>query len=362
MRILSTLACLLALQLCAAQSFFPQADSIRKSRGVPALGYAVFSEDKIIDMGVSGYRRYHTKDTARSTDRFSLGTNSFVFVAWVAGKLVETGKIKWTTTFASLYPEYSKKILPQYSNLDLKSLLSNTGGIQPYKQIDDYVHIPLFTGDEQLQRKEFAAWVLQKPGLNDARENKVVESVAGYTIAVSMLEKSSGLSWSKLIETYVNKPFGISVKFGWPNTISPDQPWGHWSKYGGLSAEPPDSWVKPYPSIISASGVNISLADFTRFLQNELKGLRGSKSNLSQSTLQLIHFGNPYPMGWGNGATGDTKVAIHTGDSYLFNSYVELMPDKNIGILVVCNDGDSLGKGAVIHLARLIAESIADHN
>ena len=67
-------------------------------------------------------------------------------------------------------------------------------------------------------------------------------------------------------------------------------------------------------------------------------------------------------MGWENAAMGDAKVAIHTGDSYLFNSYVELIPNKNVGILVVCNDGDSLGKGAVIHLARLIAESIADHN
>ena len=353
---------MLTLQLCVAQSFFSQADSIRKSRGVPALGYAVFSDNKILDIGVSGYRKYHERDSARTTDRFSLGTNSFVFVAWVAGKLVETGKIKWTTTFTSLYPEYAKKVLPQFSNLDLKSLLSNTAGLQPYKQIEDYIHIPVYGGDEQAQRKEFAIAVLQKPGLSDAREKKVVESVAGYTIAVSMLEKASGMSWSKLIDTYVNKPFGISVKFGWPNSVSPDQPWGHWSKYGSLSGEPADTWVKPYPSIVSASGVNVSLVDFARFLQNELKGLRGAKANLSQSTLQLIHFGNPYPLGWENVAVGDSKVATHTGDSYLFNSYVELMPDKNIGILVVCNDGDPLGKGAVIHLARLIAESIANHN
>jgi len=362
MRILTTLACLLTLQLCVAQSFFSQADSIRKTRGVPALGYAVFSDNKILDIGVSGYRKYHERDTSRTTDRFSLGTNSFVFVTWVAGKLVETGKIKWTTTFTSLYPGEAKKISPQYANLDLKSLLSNTGGVPPYKQLDDYVHIPAFGGDEQTQRKEFAAFVLQKPGLNEARQNKVVESVTGYTIAVSMLEKASGLSWSKLIETYINKPFGITLKFGWPNSISPGEPWGHWSKYGSLSAEPADTWVKLYPSIVSAAGVNISLLDFTRFLQNELKGLRGAKTNLSQSTLQLIHFGNPYPLGWENVAVGDTKVATHAGDSYLFNSYVELMPDKNIGILVVSNDGDPTGKGAVIHLARTIAESITNHN
>src|SRR5689334_14445898 len=106
MRILLTLAFFVIVQLCAAQSFYSQADSVRRSRGVPALGYAVFSDKGIIDIGVSGFRKYHARDSARTTDRFALGTNSFVFVTWVAGKLVETGKIKWTTTFASLFPEY----------------------------------------------------------------------------------------------------------------------------------------------------------------------------------------------------------------------------------------------------------------
>jgi D-alanyl-D-alanine carboxypeptidase len=270
--------------------------------------------------------------------------------------LVESGKIKWNTTFSSLFS--ASKISSEFAGLDLKSLLSHTASLQAYKQMDDYVHVPIFSGDEQMQRKEFALWVLQRPGLSPGREKKVVESVAGYTIAVAMLEKAAGQSWEKLIDTYVNKPLGISVKFGWPNSISPDQPWGHWSKYGGLSSEPADTWVKLYPATIAASAANISILDYSKFLQNELKGLRGGKVFVSQTTLDLIHFGNPYPLGWENPAGTTVKTATHTGDSYLFNSYVELIPEKNIGILVVCNDGDPLGKGAVINLARLVAESL----
>jgi CubicO group peptidase (beta-lactamase class C family) len=358
MRFVCIFCCFFIFEICAAQSFFPIADSIRKSRGVPAIGYAVFTDHSIIEMGVSGYRKYHTRDSARVTDRFQLGTNSFAFVAWVAGKLVESGKIKWSTTFSALFPEYANKISSQYVNLDLRSLLSHTGSLQAYKQMDDYVHVPVFNGDEIMQRREFATWVLQRPGLSEAREKKVVESIAGYTIAVAMLEKATGQSWEKLMDTYLNKPLSISVKFGWPNSISADQPWGHWSKYGGLSSEPADTWVKIYPATIAASGANISIVDYAKFLQNELKGLRGGKVFISQPTLELIHFGNPYPLGWENPNGATVKTATHTGDSYLFNSYVELIPEKNIGILVVCNDGDSLGKGAVINLARLVAESL----
>ena len=359
MRFLLSLGCCLVVCSSIAQSFLPVADSIRKARGIPAIAYAIFSDNAIIEMGVSGYRKYRTRDSIRINDRFHLGTNTFAFVSWIAGRLVESGKIKWTTTFVSLFPEYKDKILAQYSTIDLKSLLSNTAGLAPYKQFDDYVSVPAFSPDPQLQRKEFASWVLQRPGLSEKRNNKMAESIAGYTIAVVMLEKASGLSWEKMIDSYVNKPLVIDAKFGWPHSISPAEPWGHWSKYGGLSAEPGNTWVKQHPAILSSSGVNISVPEYAKFLQDGLRGLRGGKANLSQRTLELIHFGIPdYAFGWENGVIGTLRIASHTGESFLFNSHVDLIPEKNIGILVVCNDGDSMGKGAVLNFARLLRDSL----
>ena len=335
---------------------------VRRRESVPAIGYAVVADSSIIDLGVSGYRKYRTRDSVKNTDRFNIGTNSFAFVSWIAGKLVEAGKIKWTTTYLSLFPEYKSKILPRYAGVDLKSLLSNTAGIPPYKEIDDFANVPTFQTDPQAQRKEFAAWVLQRPGLSEDRAKKMAESVAGYTIAVAMLERASGLAWDKLMEIHLNKALGISAKFGWPNIISDAQPWGHWAKYGGLSSEPPETWVKPYPATIPASGMNISLGDYAKFIQDELKGLRGGKAHLSQRSLELIIFGIPeYSFGWENGNMGTLRVARHVGESALFNAYVEIIPEKNIGIIVVCNDGDSMGKGAVINLCRAVRDSLLNH-
>ena len=127
-----------------AQSFLPLADSIRKARGIPGIAYAVFRDNQVIEMGVTGYRKYRTRDSLLVTDRFHIGTNSFALVSWIAGKMVESGKIKWSTTFVSLYPEYKAKLLPQYAGIDLKSLLSNTAGVLAYKQFDDYVSVPPF--------------------------------------------------------------------------------------------------------------------------------------------------------------------------------------------------------------------------
>ena len=56
------------------------ADSIRRVRGIPCIGYVVFSSDKIIDQGVAGYRKYRTRDSVSINDRFYLGTNTLVLL------------------------------------------------------------------------------------------------------------------------------------------------------------------------------------------------------------------------------------------------------------------------------------------
>ena len=356
MRFLFTLLFSAAVSASLGQSMIKMADSIRKVRGIPAIGYAVFSADQIIDMGVVGFRKYRAKDSVQLTDRFHIGTNTFAFTSYIAAKLVEAKKITWITTYAQLFPQ-NKKIKAAYRNIALKDLLSNTAGLPPYTNVTDFAMVPLLPGDVTTQRRDFAYWVLQQPPLDSSRANKMVISVASYGVAAAMLEKVSGMSWEKLLDEYINKPLGISAKTGWPNKISEQQPWGHWSRYGSFAPESPATWFKPHPAIVPAFDINITIGDYTKFLQEQLRGLRGQKAGLSKTMFDLMHFGIPdYSFGWQNAALGSSRISFHTGESHLFVSYVELVPEKNIGVLVVCNSGESMGKGGVLNLCRLLRE------
>src|SRR3982751_4015740 len=135
MRFALSLVFLLFIVSSSAQRYLRLADSIKKLRGVPAIGYAVFTDNGIVEIGVTGYRKYRERDSARTTDRFQIGTNSFQLVSSIAGKLVEAGKIKWTTTFTSLFPEYAKSVRPEFATVNLKMLLSNSAGLLPYKEM-----------------------------------------------------------------------------------------------------------------------------------------------------------------------------------------------------------------------------------
>lgn len=357
MRTLFTLILLATACLGHGQSMIKTADSIRRVRGIPCIGYAVFSTDKVIDQGVSGFRRYRTRDSATLADRFHIGTNTFAVTAWIAARLVESGKLTWTTTYAQLFPQNKARIQLAYQNIQLKDLLSNQAGVPPYSNVTDFANVPLTSTEPIQQRRDFAVWVLQRPALESNRKNKMVTSVAGYAVAACMLEKASGLTWERMLEDYVNKPLGISAKTGWPNKIADDQPSGHWSRYGSLAPESKDTWVKPHPAIIPAFDINLSIGDYVRFLQQHLKGLRGEKAYLSARSFELMHFGMPdYSFGWQNAVISSDRISYHTGESHLFVSHVELIPEKNIGILVVGNNGESTGKGGIMNLARLLRE------
>jgi D-alanyl-D-alanine carboxypeptidase len=357
MRFVFTVCLLVLATSLFGQQMIKMADSVRRVRGIPCIGYVVFSSDKILDQGVVGYRKYRTRDSAQITDRFHIGTNTFAFTAYIAAKLVELKKLQWTTTYAQLYPQNKAKLKPIYRDIALKDLLSNQAALPPYTSVTDFAFVPLTQGDVQAQRRDFAYWVLQQNSLDANRKNRMVISVASYGVAAAMLEKASGMPWEKLLEEYVNKPLGISAKTGWPNKLSEQQPAGHWSRYGALAPEPADTWVKPHPAIVPAFDLNLSITDYAKFLQENLRGLRGEKANLSQRSFELMHFGTPdYSFGWHNATLGDGRISYHTGDSHLFTSYVELVPEKNIGVLVVGNNGESMGRGGVMNLCRLLRE------
>lgn len=358
MRLIFTVCLSLAVAASFGQQMVKVADSVRKVRGIPCIGYVVFTSDKIIDQGVAGYRKYRTRDSVQITDRFHIGTNTFAFTSYIAAKLVELKKLTWTTTYAQLYPQNKNKLKPAYQNIALKDLLSNQAALPPYTNVTDFAMVPLSPGDVLTQRRDFAYWVLQQTPLEANRKSKMVISVASYAVAAAMLEKAAGMSWEKMLDEYINKPLGIAAKTGWPNKISEEQPWGHWARYGTLAPEPPNSWVKAHPAIIPAFDLNLTITDYAKFLQENLRGLRGEKANLTKRSFELMHFGIPdYSFGWQNASLDNARISFHTGDSHLFTSYVELIPEANIGVLVVGNNGESMGRGGVLNLCRLLREN-----
>lgn len=340
------------------QTISEASEDIRKSRGVPGIVYAVFSKDSILEIQALGYRIFKFKDRVAIDDPFNIGTNTAAFTAYIAARLVEAKKISWNTPLLKIFPEFKKKTLPVYKTITLQDLLSCRTRIQPFMDIKDWFKIPNYKGNIVAKRKSFSYWMLQhNPNMENFLTGKISFSLAGYVLAASMMEKVTGKSWEDLTGEYIRKPMKISMSYSWPNITNPAAPAGHWVQGGTFHAEEPETWIKGNPVLYPGQAISISIPDYIKYMQTNLRGLAGEKTKLSPEYYEFLYFGIPdYSMGWNNGSVNNQAFAFHEGLSLLFNCRTEILKEKNIGIIVMCNSGDKDGRGAVLDITHLLEE------
>jgi len=127
------LSMLVATTNCIAQKTKLFADSILTNYHIPEISYAVINANKTIEIAALGKHAIHLKDTATLNDRFHIGSNTKAMTAFVIAKYIELGKLKWTTKFFDLFPEWKEKSKADYADITLQDLLSHKAGIQPFQ-------------------------------------------------------------------------------------------------------------------------------------------------------------------------------------------------------------------------------------
>lgn len=330
------------------------ADSIRKYRGVPGLVYAVFDAGKLIDTGSSGVREFRKKDSIRLTDRFYAGTGSTAFTAYLAARVMESGKLQWNTSIVKALPEINGKTMKLYHTVTLRQLLAQRAGIRPYAEPDEWKSLPVFNGSKMEQRRAFAIQVLKQPPLLIVDSSQPIYSAGGTVIAGAIMEKLTGKSWEDLVAQYINKPLRINIRFGLPRLQDSLAPAGHQEIAGLLQ---PEKTKATLPYLAPATDVNISLKDYVVFLQDLLKALQKKPSQIGTlAAEQLLSTTPGLSMGWENEWWNKQRVHHFLGKSASFSSYAMIIKEKGIGIIVLCNSGTVSGKSAVLNFGRMLRE------
>jgi CubicO group peptidase (beta-lactamase class C family) len=350
-------SCILIPALSFSQQMVNTADSVRLTRRIPGMVYAVFTSDSILEIGAVGYKKYRTKDSIHINDRFDIGTNTAAFTSYIAAMMVQAGKIKWNSKLLDIFPEFKKQTLPVYENITLSELLSNQTRLPPYSEIDDWYKIPMLEGTTMsAKRRKFTQYMLQqKPVYPTGQSDRKPFSISGYVVAASMLERVAGKKWENLVIEYLNTPLKISIRYSWPNLEDSTATYGHWFQSNYFHSEDPNTWLIPNTVLYPAHDINITLPDYITFLQENLRGLNGKKSRLGQKYCEYVHYGIlDYSLGWNNGVLENNSFSFEEGISLLFNCRAEILREKDIGIIVMCNSGDRDGRAGVLNLTRIL--------
>lgn len=327
----------------------PFADSLRKAYEIPELAYAVVSSTQVLKLQVLGTRKANENLPARLDDRFRIGSNTKTITGFLAALLVKEKKIAWNTAFFDLFPELKQKSHSDYHNLTLKNLLSFRTHLIPYTYTNERPAIGQFAGNDESQRYQFMAWVLQqKPHEN---KDSIVFCNPAYCAAGMMLEKASGKSYLELIQQ-LGDSLGVRFYVGAPNATDSSQPWGHDSD---LKPEPPAenqklNWLLP------AGNISMSLPDFATFIQHQLLGLAGKSTLLTREEFYFLHFGlERFSIGWFQAEDENNQLfSWHLGNPGTFLSKVQVYPKMDRAMLILTNVQSPLAqKGIDILMEKL---------
>lgn len=311
-RSLLQLSILLGSFLLYSQKTIHYADSIRIAYKIPELSYAVVAANSTLEIAALGKHSVALSEVATLQDRFHLGSNTKAMTAFLIAKYVEKGKLKWTTRFFDLFPEWKVKSNTAYTNITLQDLLAHRARIQPFQGEND-PEIPSFKGSNPEKRKQFGEFVLTLQPVTINEQNPFLYSNAGYTLATLMVEKVTGNTWEQLVKKVFNNDLKLHIGFSWPENQKQKDTWGHSTENEVLTPIPSNNdyhldYTEP------AGDLNSTLPNYIKFIQLHLQGLDGHNNYLTTNTYHFLHKGvDQYAMGWFNIYENGKELSVHSG-------------------------------------------------
>ncbi len=317
---------------------------------IPAMGAAVFTKDHILEMVVTGVRASDRPEKVTTADIWHLGSCTKAMTATLAAMLVADGTITWETSLGDVFGD---EIDQGWADVTLKQLVTQCSGFPKGSPSMTY------WSDErpiQEQRTAHSIEVLSSPPTRGPGE-LYEYSNDNYIIAGAMLEHATGESWESLMRRRVFAPLGMkSAGFGPPpsDRQAPTQPLGHYET--GEPAEPIK--IADNPPVLGPAGtVYASIEDWIKFLQGHLAGGTGDASLIdakAYGSLQTPAAGNPMPgmpgmdyaSGWIALPTAFGRALLHDGSNTGWYCIVWLLPDVDLGFLIVCNGAVGRGQAA----------------
>jgi len=148
------------------------------------------------------------------------------------------------------------------------------------------------------------------------------------------MEKASGKSYKELVEN-LGQSLGIDFDFGQPNLKDAMQTWGH---NADLAPEPPcDNYKLNW--LLAAGNINVTLPDYIKFIQLQLKGLEGRSELLPREQFEFLHYGLPkFAVGWfwGRDSAGD-QFSYNVGNPGSLLTKVYVYKTKGKAIIIFTN-------------------------
>lgn len=312
--------------------------------GITGLSIAVVKDDEVVFANGYGAREVGREERIDENTLFAIGSNTKLFTAVGAGLMVDEGKMNWSDPAFLHLPSFQLHDPYVTREITVRDLLSHRSGLGRRGDI-------LWYGSEYDRAEVLRRIRYLEPNSSFRSEfgyQNVMFLAAGEATAAA-----AGRSWDDIMEERIFQPLGMTRSNtstadveGDPNAATP-----HINIDGSPVAVP---W-RNIDNVAPAGSINSSAREMAEWLRMLLAdGSYGGDQMIESATLREIfspqtirqsspdtlfpdlHF-SAYGLGMGMQTYEGSKILMHTGGIDGMLSLVGLLPEENLGVVVLTN-------------------------
>jgi CubicO group peptidase (beta-lactamase class C family) len=363
-------AWLIAASLVAAQAT-PPADldafvgAAMKAFDVPGLALAIVKDGKVICAKGYGVRRIDDPAPVTTRTLFAIASNTKAFTSAAMGILVDEKKVDWDAPVSQHLPDF--RVADPYvsSQLMVRDLLSHRTGLGLGQ--GDLTFFP----DTTFSRAEVLGAARSLKPVTSLRSAYAYNNLT-FVVAGELVARVSGQPWDDFIRQRILLPAGMAstVTTGGAVPQGAELALPHsrgWRLDGPLHSLVPTidrTWA-------GAAGIRSNVEDLSKWLmlqlnQGTLPDGKQVFSAAAQKQMWSLHIATPigspragleratpqfagYGLGWSLRDSAGHKVVSHGGALTGMVSTVQMIPDQNLGIVVLTNQEESGAFSAIVY-------------
>jgi len=332
---------------------------------VPGMAVGIVKADKILLSKGFGLREIGGRDRVDSDTLFKIASNSKAFTTAALAVLVDDGLVSWDGLVIDYIPEFRMHDPWVTAGFTVTDLLTHRSGLPGF--IGDMLLWPepnLFTTADVIHALRYFEPV------SGFRSKYAYDNLL-YIVAGEVIQRVSGKSWGEFVESRVMRPAGMDRCFAdkIPESDMTNLATPHGIIEGQLSIIERSRIPQQPPISAAAGGVVCSLDDMLTWVRTQLKqgttptGLElfsveqsrelwkpRTLRNVSERDLELngTHF-KAYGLGWRLADVHGFKEVSHTGTLAGMKSYVVLIPELELGVVLLSNGSSSAARSAVMN-------------
>ncbi|MEP0848521.1 MAG: serine hydrolase [Phycisphaerae bacterium] len=310
-------------------------ESARQEMHIPGMAIAVVKDDHVILARGFGLADLESQRPVTEETLFAVGSTTKAFTATLIGMLVDDGKLGWDDPVAKHLPGYKLKDAKANEQVAVRDLLCHRIGLAA---------MTLLWFGTGVSREDVLATSLNAELLNPFRE-KFGYSNESYLAAGLLAARVSGMEWDALLAERIFKPLGMRDSNSTYAAAQRDARMSKgykWEKEKGVQTHQP---MRNIDNIGPAGSINSNVRDMAQWVRFQLgHGSFDGEMLLSREqheqtwTKHVNVAGNvDYGLGWFLRDWDGKRVVDHAGGIDGFTAEVALLPEENLGFVLLMN-------------------------